>query len=299
MPAAGPSFRLLFLADSQLGCMATFSGVAEEDLDRFVRRGMCVRPFPSTESIEWDVERFRQAIQVANALRPDVVVIGGDMIDATDRPDQLEAFRATADDLDGIDLRYVAGNHDACHDGVIPTEASLEWYRHAFGPDHWSLAVPLGDRTLTLIAVNSTLLDQPRKVPGGDEVELAFLEQELAAAAGRGPVVVFSHHPPFVADADEADNYWNLPRERRRPFLDLLAEHHVDLLLCGHRHRNDRVEHRGVEIVTSSAVGFPLGLDPPGYRMVEITDIGIEHTYYGVDQPGWAAIGGPPVERDC
>ena len=294
----GDGCRFMFLADSQLGCMATFSGVDDAAVARFAKRGMVVRPFPSTDAIDWDVARYRAAVQRANHLRPDFVIIGGDMIDATDRPDQLEAFWEVSGELDDIDLHLVPGNHDACHDGVVPTEDSLEWYVDAFGQPHHSFTKPLGQGLASFVVINSTVLDQPRKVPGAAEAELAFLEGALRDASGRGgPIVAFSHHPPFVDDADEPDTYWNLPIEARRPLLDLLAEHDVDLLLCGHRHRNDEAEHRGVAIVTSSATGFPLGLDPPGYRMVELGPTGVDHAYYGLSDPGWDAIGGRPSEE--
>lgn len=302
MEGPTPGLRFMFLADSQIGCMATFSGTDAEAAERFARRRMCVRPFPHTESLAWDIARYRDAIDAANRHRPDFVVIGGDMIDAIDRPDQLEAFRRLTDELDGIDIHYVPGNHDAAGDGTIPTDESLAWYADTFGPDHYSFTADLasGGATASFIVVNSTLLDQPRKVPGGDERELVFLEHELRAARARpGPTVVFSHHPPFVDDPDEPDVYWNLPRPTRRTILDLLVEHDVDLLLCGHRHRNDHATYDGVEIVTSGASGFPLGLDAPGYRMVEVTAQDIRHAYHGFDHPGWDDIGGPPVDTGC
>ena len=32
-----------------------------------------------------------------------------------------------------------------------------------------------------------------------------------------------------------------------------------------------------------------------GYRVVEVTAGGVSHSYYGVDDPGWEDIGGPPA----
>ncbi len=300
MDGATPACRFMFLADSQVGCMASFSGVDAEAAARFAGRGMAVRPFPPTDSLAWDVARLHEAVAAANRERPDFVVLGGDMIDATDRPDQLDAFRAVTADLDGIDLHLVPGNHDACADGVVPTDESLAWYSDTFGADHFAFSAPCGvDARASFIVLNSSLLDQPRKVPGGADRELAFLEAELRAArATPGPVVVFSHHPPFLHDPDEPDVYWNLPRDARRTMLDLLAEHRVDLVLCGHRHRNAHARYRGVEIVTSSASGFPLGADPPGYRMVTVTADTVTHGYHAFDPPAWAEIGGPPAEVD-
>lgn len=285
--------RLAFLADVQIGCMATFSGMDDDAIARFERRGMSVRKFPHTDALDWDADRFRDAVAEVNRLRPDLAVIGGDMIDEISRPDQLEAFHEIAGTCE-VPFHYVPGNHDICHDAAVPTEASLDWYRAHFGPEHGTITRGLTDASwLTLLTVNSAVLDQPRNLDGAFEAEMAWLEGELRSRA-RGPTIVFSHHPPFVRAPDEDHNYWNIPIERRLPFLDLLADHDVDLVLCGHRHRNDRAEFRDVEIVTSAAVGFPLGTDAPGFRLVDIDETGLSHTYYPFPDPGWEAIGGPP-----
>jgi 3',5'-cyclic AMP phosphodiesterase CpdA len=290
--------RLAFLADVQIGCMATFSGADDDAITRFGRRGMSVRKFPRTDALDWDAARFRDTVAEVNRLQPDLAVIGGDMIDEISRPDQLEVFREIAATCE-VPFHYVPGNHDICHDAAVPTEASLDWYRANFGPEHGTATRDLTDAwRLTLLTVNSAVLDQPRNLDGAYEAEMAWLEDELRHRAP-GPTIVFSHHPPFVGAPDEGHNYWNIPIERRRPFLDLLAGYEVDLVLCGHRHLNDRVEYRDVEIVTSAAVGFPLGLDPPGFRLVDIDETGISHTYHPVPDPAWEAIGGPPDPDAC
>lgn len=291
MPAG--SIRLAFLADVQIGCMATFSGADDLAIARFERRGMRVRRFPRTDSLDWDAARFRDAVAQVNRLQPDLAVIGGDMIDEISRPDQLEVFREIAAKCE-IPFHYVPGNHDICPDATVPTKESVEWYRANFGPEHGTVTRPLaGASQLTLLAVNSAVLDQPRNLDGAFEAEMSWLEKELGRRLP-GPTIVVTHHPPFVETPDEAQNYWNIPLERRRPFLDLLANYDVDLVLAGHRHLNDRVEYRDIEIVTSGAVGFPLGLDPPGFRVVDIDETGISHAYYPVPDPAWEAIGGPP-----
>lgn len=290
--------RLAFLADVQIGCMATFSGMDDDDIARFGNRGMCVRKFPRTDALDWDTARFRDAIAAVNRLQPDLAIIGGDMIDEISRPDQLEAFRDVAAACE-VPLHYVPGNHDICPDATVPTRESVDWYRAHFGPEHENVSRDLTRSSkLTLLTVNSAALDEPRNLEGAFDAEMAWLEDELSGRAP-GPTIVLSHHPPFVRAPDEGRSYWNIPIARRRPFLDLLAHHDVDLLLCGHRHRNDRVQYRGVEIVTSGAVGFPLGLDPPGFRLVDVDETGVSHTYRPLADPAWDAIGGPPDPEVC
>ena len=288
-----PAVRLAFLADVQVGCMATFSGADDADIERFARRQMVVRHFPHTESFAWEEARFLSAVEMLNTLEPDIAVIGGDMIDDPAGPGQLEAFRRIAA-LSDTPLHCAPGNHDICWDAAVPTEDSIEWYREQFGPEHSTVTADLGNATkLTVVMVNSAVLDQPRAVQGSFEAEMAWLEGALGARAP-GPTIVVSHHPPFLEDPAEGPNYWNIPPARRRPFLELLADSGVDLLLCGHRHRNDSVHYGDMEIVTTSAVGFPLGTDPPGFRVVEVGGSGISHSYYPLSDPGWEEIGGPP-----
>ena len=288
---------LAFLADIQIGCMATFSGVGEADIARFNRRGMLVRQFPRTDSLDWDLDRLRDAVTELNRLDPDLVIIGGDMIDDMKRQEQIEAFTTVAADSK-VPFHYAPGNHDICPDSAVPTTEAVDWYRENFGPEHATVTRDLeAGAQLTIVLANSAVLDQPRNMPGSFEGEMAWLTDQLRRRAP-GPTIVVSHHPPFVTDADEGHNYWNLPIERRRPFLDVLVDHGVDMVLCGHRHLNDRAEYQGIEIITSAAVGFPLGLDPPGFRLLDIDQSGISHSYYPLPVPAWDAIGGPPDRPD-
>ncbi len=290
------TLRFAFIADPQLGCMATFSGQDEAASARFAERGMRVRPFPSTSSFAWDTERWVTTVETLAATEVDFVVVGGDMIERTDSAAQLETYKAIANDLGTIPLHHVPGNHDICPDQVIPTEESIEWFRRHFGPDHFAFTHECGPGSVaTFILLNSPAIQQPRHVPGVDDLELSFLEEELQAAMTRnGPIAVFTHHPPFLVDPDEVDNYWNLPLKARHRMLDLCVEHGVEVVFTGHRHLNDHATYKGVQIITSAAAGFPLGYDPPGYRIVEVHPGGFEHSYHGISNPGWDKIGGDP-----
>ena len=59
-------FTFLYLADSQLGCYATFSGMNDADIADFAERNMNVKIAPKTEGWEWDAARYRDAVAVAN-----------------------------------------------------------------------------------------------------------------------------------------------------------------------------------------------------------------------------------------
>src|SRR5262249_51686811 len=109
-----------------------------------------------------------------------------------------------------------------------------------------------------------------------------WLRTELARArdAGTQRIVVFQHHPWFLKTADEADQYFNIPRERRAQYLQLFHESGVKHLFSGHYHRNAIARDGDIEAVTTGPVGMPQGGDKSGMRIVIVRDSGIEHRYY-------------------
>jgi hypothetical protein len=103
-----------------------------------------------------------------------------------------------------------------------------------------------------------------------------------ARAAGR-EVILFGHHPLFVRDPEEEDTYWNLPLPRRRVILDLVHRTGIRHAFAGHWHRNSIARDGAFEMVTSGPVGYPLGVDPSGFRIVRMRPHDITHEYVGLD----------------
>lgn len=268
--------RFVFLADTQLGAYATFSGKTEQEIAAFRERGMRVEAVPPVEGFAWDADRYRAAVGMINAIRPDFVIIGGDMIDDPSSQDQTEELLRITRDLDrDIPMRWAPGNHDIAPDTVVPTVHSIEKYREVFGPDYFAFG---SDRT-RFIVLNTVVLDQPQHVPGLLEEQFTFLEHELEQASEVDHVVLFGHHPLFVASADEPDTYWNIPLERRRRMLKLIHRYGVEIAFAGHWHRNSLAFDQGFQMVTSGPVGYPLGDDPSGIRVVDVSADQIEHSY--------------------
>lgn len=274
------AFRFLFMADCQLGMYASLSGLQETDVAAYADRGMTVQVVPTASGIAWDVDRYARAIAAANLLRPDFVVLGGDMVDDASSASQYEALVRTTAELDGIPMWWVPGNHDIAFDSLVPTTASIDAYRGRFGPEHYSFE----HRGHTFVVVNTTVWDHPEEVPHAWDAELSFLEDELREAHRRGGhIVVFGHHPPFIDHPDEPDTYWNIPMTRRRAVLDLLHGFGAQHVFCGHWHRNGGSRSGDLEVVVSGPVGYPLGSDPSGYRIVEIDADEIRHRYVALD----------------
>jgi hypothetical protein len=135
-----------------------------------------------------------------------------------------------------------------------------------------------------VVAWNTVVAAHPELVPGEWEAQLELLAGELAAAAARQrQVILAGHHPLFATDAGEEDDYWNVPGIRRRQVLDLVHRHRVPLALAGHLHRNSIARDRDLEMVTSGPVGYPLGDDPSGVRIVDADGRRIVHRYLALE----------------
>lgn len=273
------TFRVLFLADIQMGMYATFSGLSEEAIARYAEAGMTVRAAPPAEGHEWEARQYERAVEMANALRPDLVLFGGDLIDDPNVEDQLDEYLRITDRLDpAIDRRWAPGNHDIGADTVVPNAESIASYRSVFGDDYFAFdAGPA-----TFIVLDTVVIDHPEEVPDEWEAQRQFVLDRLDGTTR--PVVVAGHHPLFVDHPDEDDTYWNLPGERRRILLDAFHRSGVRLALGAHLHRNAHGVDGDLEMVTTGPVGYPLGPDPSGMRLVEIAEDGTAvHQYVPID----------------
>ena len=111
----------------------------------------------------------------------------------------------------------------------------------------------------------------------------AWLRAELTTARSSGlrHIVVFQHHSWFLENADEPAQYFNVPVEPGRKYLDLLKSAGVRYVFAGHYHRNASGRDGDLEMITSGPVGRPLGSDPSGIRIVTVAETGLVHTYFG------------------
>jgi 3',5'-cyclic AMP phosphodiesterase CpdA len=267
-------FRVLFLTDSQLGLYASFSGLSDEAVAGYADQGMLVAPVPAIEGHDWDARMYERAVAAANHMRPDLVLFGGDMIDDPNSEDQLDSFLAISRRLDpDIPMRFAPGNHDIAPDTIVPTEDGIAMYRAVYGDDYYSFRAG----PAWFLVLNTVVIDHPELVPGEWEAQQAFIDDALDA--GEPPIVV-GHHPFFLENLHEEDSYWNLPAERRVPLVMRLRDKGVHLALAGHWHRNKIARAGDLEMVTSGPVGYPLGDDPSGFRLVEISEAGsVTHSY--------------------
>ena len=232
--------------------------------------------YTENKSFEHETANFEFAIAAANRLHPKFVVVTGDLINQPGNAAQAAEYRRIAAKLDaGIRLYSIPGNHDV---GNQPSPETLAAYRERFGPDYYTFRY--GD--FAGFVLDSSLIAAPAGAKEEAAKQEAWLAAELEKARREGArrLVVFQHHPWFLADPEEADQYFNIPRETRARYLELFRKYGVSHVFAGHYHRNAQAAAGGLEMITTGPVGKPLGGARSGMRIVKVSDAGIDQEYY-------------------
>ena len=278
-------FSFMQLADPQLGMFAMISERSPDEVatmrDRFASvpyRGVGIRAVKPMTGFAPETALFTEAIQTANRLRPAFVVVCGDIVHDWDDDDQADEARRIGKLLDpGIDLHWVAGNHDVGADegSRIPTAESLKRYREGFGPDNYAFQ----QGYTSFIVLNSSIMDAPQEVPDEWKAQLDFLGHELEETKRNESthIVLFTHIPLFIRDPEEVEG--GIPIERRAPVLELLRKYDVDAVFAGHYHGNIYASDGPMQMVVSGPVGYPISIEGSGYREVRVTPDSIDHAW--------------------
>ena len=121
---------------------------------------------------------------------------------------------------------------------------------------------------------------------------MSWLEGALQDGCAPAPphIVAFTHQPLFMAHPEEPDEDYpgapsppgrpprllGLPRARRMPVIELFRRYGVQATFCGHWHRNHEARTGTWWRCMTGSVGYPLGDDPSGIRVVRLTGAGVE-----------------------
>ena len=274
MTTDAPIARVLVLSDPQIGLYRAVFERGLANSNRLVAQGHEALELPEIVGHERERVLFGEAIDAANGLRPDCVVVCGDMIQHWDSDEELGLVREIAGQLDPtIPIHWVPGNHDVAPDTFRPTPEALARYRESFGPDRYSAE----HGRLRLVVINSTSIDRPDLVPAERAANLEFLEAELAAAERLDQVpIVCSHHPWFLDEHHPAAALALAP-EQRETLGEIATTGKLQTLLAGHIHGNAVDSMGGLQQITTTAVGLAPRADPSGYRMLEVFADRVEH----------------------
>lgn len=235
--------------------------------------------YSDNQGFEKETELFEKAINLANQLQPAFVVVCGDLVNIPGDSLQISEYLRIVNQLNPeIPIYHVAGNHDVENS---PTNASLAKYRKNFGKDYYTFEYG----NCSFIVLNSGLIQKPENVQSEQEKQWRWLQAALKQAAEKksSQIVIFQHHPYFLNTPDEVDEYFNIPLIERKKYLDLFTKYQVSAVFVGHYHRNSYGKFGDLEMVTSSAVGKPLGADSSGFRIVKVFADHLKHDYYALD----------------
>jgi serine/threonine-protein phosphatase CPPED1 len=235
--------------------------------------------FSNNANFVQDAANFEFAVASVNRLHPAFVIITGDLVNKAGDRAQIAEYRRIVAKIDpSIPVYNVAGNHDVEN---VPTPASLEAYTKIFGPDRYTFRYG----GLIGIVLNSSLIHSPDKAPQQLAEQEKWLRDELAKARVENPqhIVVFQHHPWFLAAPSEADQYFNIPLARRVAYMTLFREFGVRYLFSGHYHRNAEARDGNIQAITTGPVGKPIEAKS-GIRVVIVRSDKIDHRYYELSE---------------
>ncbi|OPH56970.1 hypothetical protein BC351_26530 [Paenibacillus ferrarius] len=220
-------------------------------------------------------EKVRQTIRHIRETKvdPAFVLVTGDLSHGGDEEDYVfirSLFDEASEQL-GVPVYVVLGNHDhlsAFRQGYLgeaPSEDPYYYVQNING--------------LRLIGLNSQIPNQP----GGriDEVQLAWLEQQLLTPAPKGTIVAL-HHPLFSLGGFTAKG---LLVENRDEVARVVAGTDVIGMFAGHIHSNLFGTYQGIFHVAAAGTAFTAELgegkehfqfiDICGYNIVTVSEEGI------------------------
>lgn len=235
--------------------------------------------FRKDTSFEKETVNFTKAIMAANRLKPAFVIVTGDLVNKPFDAVQIAEYKRISQLLDKrIPLYNVPGNHDTEN---MPSEQGIAAYNKTFGADYYKFEYG----NMLGIVLNSMYLHSPQKVPAKALEQEQWLTNTLQQAKHKGykHIMVFMHHPWFLENADEADQYFNIPIATRKKYLNLFKAYDVKYLFSGHYHRNAFGTDGELQMVTTGPVGMPLGNDPSGFRIITVNGDKVKYPYYGLD----------------
>jgi len=230
--------------------------------------------FDSNASFEKETILYEKAVVKINDLKPDFVVITGDLVNDSKSLFQIKEFkRITAKINPKIPVYFTPGNHDL---GQTPDEKSIKEYKKNLGRDQFSFK----HKGSSFIGFNSSLIKNKLVKP--EQKQYNWLTKRLRKSQEAVHIILFCHYPFFNKTVDEPTAYSNIDLGYREKYLNLFNDNKVNAVFSGHYHNNSLSTYGNMQLVTTSALGKPLGKAPSGMRIVKVYSDRIEHEYFGL-----------------
>jgi serine/threonine-protein phosphatase CPPED1 len=230
--------------------------------------------FEDNRGFSKETELYQKAVNEVNALNPDFVIITGDLIHDTGNRSQIDEFKRITS-LIRCPVYYSPGNHDI---GQNPAQSDIDAFIADYGHDRFSFT----HKKSAFIGLNSCIIKAA--TPVLEQAQFEWLEKELKKNRKAKNILVFVHYPFFTTEPDEPEAYFNIPPETRKKYLELFKKYGVDAVYAGHLHNNAYGIYGKMEMITTSAVGKPLGQVPSGMMVINVFPRKVENIYYILEE---------------
>jgi len=224
-----------------------------------------------THISEKTVDRMDKFRAIVDSVKPNLVIITGDLVKDALRVGEKEAtslYQLFANESSKIivPLRLIPGNHEIFgierHLSLVSAQNPLygrKMYRHYFGPDYYSFNYG----GVHFIGLNSLQFEDLWYYGNIDSVQLEWLKKDVSMLSSSTPVITFQHVPFFSGGLSlqpfEDDGPGRvLEREKgvlkyrhivsnAKEVMDILKNYNYPLALAGHYHYQQKFSLEGVQ----------------------------------------------------
>ena len=217
--------------------------------------------FKEKDGFEQGLALLSETVDAINRIRPDFVVVTGDMTNNRFNEAQWAAYREQMDRIDkSIPVWHIPGNHD-----LKPREeGDVDHYLSRFGYERFSFR----HKGSAFIGINSCYLKD--KCFEQEKEQCVWMLSELRKARKARHIFLFTHCPVIKSDPLEAEDYFNFQEPYRSFYFDVCERYGVDAVISGHLHRSRYCDYKGVQYITASASGLPLGDGISGINIITV-----------------------------
>jgi predicted phosphodiesterase len=219
---------------------------------------------------EWGTPRaLRQTAAAINALRPDLVIAGGDMITDGFQSPVSNAQARWQVYLENLHNRIAApvypvfGNHDFVavrpEDGSAPLDEPRSVFLEHFGQERTYRSFDAAGYHFILL--DSMCLTNNRYGYEGriSAEQVAWLQDDLNRVARETPIIMALHMPLLTAFYQAYYGADRLPPPRctvlnNRDILKLFEDRNLILVLQGHTHARETIRFNGIHFLNGGAV---------------------------------------------
>lgn len=213
------------------------------------------------------VAGFKQAIDSVNALKPDFVITGGDLImdalgQSFGRSDSLYKLYDSMTALFNMPVYHTMGNHEIF--GIYKSSGVSEdhpdygekLFERILGPRYYSFDHK-GWHFMVLDGIEDTGGDG--YIGLVDSAQMQWIRNDLETVDPETPVVI-SVHIPFITVVSQleygplAANGGGSVVNNSKEVLELFKGHNLKLVLQGHLHYIEDIHAHGIHFITGGAV---------------------------------------------